>query len=143
MDTTTYNGNNFPNSSYRYLILLNASDIFDNGTTNGTDIAGQRGPRVIDIASDVLLTSAVVFVMFGMGCAIEVMKVINHLRRPVGPAVGLFCQCVALPLSAFGVAHACRLDPFASLAMVILAATPGGPLSNVFTYWTDGDVPLR
>lgn len=146
MDTVAEIGNTLQNSSDNFLIinlLANASEVFVNGTTNATDIKGRKGLRAIDIASNVVLTSAVVFVMLGIGCAIEVMQLINHLRRPVGPAIGLFCQFVVLPLSAFGVAHAYRLDPFTSLAMVVLAASPGGPLSNVFTYWTDGDVPLR
>lgn len=98
---------------------------------------------VLKIVSDVVISGTLMIIMLGMGSTIEVKKLWNHLRRPIGPAIGMLSQFVVLPLTMFGFAHALQLDSYASVGMIVMAATPGGSTSNMFSYWADGDVPLR
>ena len=101
------------------------------------------GPSSLKVATDVAMTTTLVIIMLGMGCAIEAKELLAHLRRPIGPAIGMAAQFVVLPLVTFGFAHALQLEPMAAIGMLIMGCCPGGSTSNIFTYWVEGDVPLR
>lgn len=120
--------------------------------SNGTDLnstirhnqntSTECSSTLLNILDYVLVISLPIF-MVGMGCTVEIKKLTAHLKRPFGPAIGMLSQFVVLPLSMFGLAHALQLDNFSAISLIILGATPGGTLSNLFTYWVDGDVSLR
>ena len=112
--------------------------------TNLTDSGVHpRSNSALHMAAEIIIGCALVLIMFSIGCTIEILKLIQHVKRPIGPAVGMACQFVFLPLSMFGLAHALQLSPEYAIGLMVMAATPGGALSNMFTYWADGDVPLR
>lgn len=131
--------------TYVNFSIGNVSLIIFNDTANSTESPNivPQGPRLLDRISDGVVAITLIVLMLGMGCTIEVKKLLKHLRRPFGPAVGMVCQLVVLPLTAFGVAHALKLNPYNAIGLIVLAATPGGSMSNLFAYWADGDVPLR
>lgn len=67
----------------------------------------------------------------------------NHLKRPFGILVGMFCQFIMMPLIAFGLLSVMKLSGLYAIGMLIVACCPGGTVSNIFAYFCDGDVPLR
>ena len=139
MDGSTYNS--------LYILGSNETDFGNNVIFNVTNInteAKQRAvPVVLEKLADTTVMVSLVMIMFGMGCATEIDQLVKNLRRPIGPGIGMLCQFVVLPLSMFGVAHVFRLEAHYAIGLIAISATPGGALSNVFSYWVDGDVSLR
>jgi BASS family bile acid:Na+ symporter len=80
--------------------------------------------------------------MLGMGMTLAPADFSRVLRAPWAVAVGLVAQIFGVPLVAVGMALALKLDPLISIALVALAACPGGASSNSLTFLARGDVPL-
>lgn len=66
----------------------------------------------------------------------------QHVRRPVGILVGLLSQFVLLPLSAYLLITALGLGILHATGLLLLACSPGGVTSNIFTYFCEGDISL-
>lgn len=81
--------------------------------------------------------------MFSLGCSVEIRKLWSHIRRPWGIAVGLLCQFGLMPLIAYLLAISFSLAPIQAIAVLIMGCCPGGTISNIFTFWVDGDMDLR
>ncbi|XP_045216889.2 ileal sodium/bile acid cotransporter-like [Mercenaria mercenaria] len=101
-----------------------------------------KGPSTLKLVSDVVISTTLIMIMFGMGCTIEFWKLIQHFRRPIGAAIGMLAQFIVLPLVTFGCAHALQLEPMAAIGMLVMGCCPSGSMSNMYSYWADGDVPL-
>lgn len=86
--------------------------------------------------------AGLIVTMAGMGMTLQVADFRRFLHAPWPVAVGLFAQLVGLPLIAFALASGLRLEPVIALALVALAAAPGGASSNSLTFLSRGDVPL-
>lgn len=82
-------------------------------------------------------------VMFSLGCSVDIRKLWWHLRRPWGVTVGLLCQFGLMPLTAYLLAISFSLRPVQAVAVLIMGCCPGGTVSNIFTFWVDGDMDLR
>lgn len=80
--------------------------------------------------------------MFAMGATLRVRDFRAVVRLPRSFLTGLGAQMVVVPLVTFVVLRAFDLDPGVAVGLAILAAVPGGTVSNVFTYAGRGDVPL-
>ncbi|CAI9172210.1 unnamed protein product [Rangifer tarandus platyrhynchus] len=80
--------------------------------------------------------------MFSLGCSVEVQKLWGHIRRPWGIAVGLLCQFGLMPLIAYLLIISFSLKPLQAMAVLIMGCCPGGTVSNIFTFWVDGDMDL-
>ncbi|XP_060237032.1 sodium-dependent organic anion transporter isoform X2 [Meriones unguiculatus] len=93
---------------------------------------------VFTVASAVMVG----LVMFSFGCSAEIRKLWLHLRRPWGIAVGLLCQFGLMPLTAYLLAVGFSLKPIQVIAVLILGCCPGGTVSNILTFWVDGDMDL-
>ena len=130
----------FPQNSSK--ILTMNETLFDNNATGNVTMT-TAGPSALKIASDVVITTTLILIMLGMGSTIEIQPLLKHLRKPIGAAIGMLAQFVVLPLATFGFAHALKMEPLAAIGMLVMGCCPGGSTSNVFTYWSDGDVPLR
>lgn len=100
-------------------------------------------PSVLRLTADIVIKATLIIIMLGMGSTIEIKLLIQHLKRPTGIAIGMLSQFIILPLVTFGFAHALQLPPLPALGMLVVSCCPGGSTSNVFSYWVDGDVPLR
>lgn len=92
--------------------------------------------------TEVLAFFVVIIVMFSMGCTMTLWEVWKHLKPPTGVIIGMISQFVLLPAGAFGLAHAMRIESTYALGVLLLGTCPGGSVSNVFTYWMNGDVTL-
>ncbi|XP_028967251.1 ileal sodium/bile acid cotransporter [Galendromus occidentalis] len=91
---------------------------------------------------DKSVLSILVLIMFSMGCTIRWKELMHHLRRPWSVMAGLFSQFVLLPATAFLLMKTFSVEGYYAVGMLILACSPSGTTSNIFTYYLDGDVPL-
>ena len=80
--------------------------------------------------------------MFAMGATLHVHDFQAVIRLPRSFLTGLVAQMVAVPLVTYLLLRSFDLDPGLAIGLAILAAVPGGTVSNVFTYAGRGDVPL-
>jgi BASS family bile acid:Na+ symporter len=80
--------------------------------------------------------------MFGMGLALTVDDFRRVVLLPQATVVGTFLQLVGMPLAGFGLAHAFALDPLLAAGLVIIAACPGGVMSNMFVHLGRADTAL-
>ncbi|KAF8785178.1 ileal sodium/bile acid cotransporter-like [Argiope bruennichi] len=97
---------------------------------------------LIKTAHDILLVILLVAVMFAMGCHITWEQLWLHVRRPIGIVIGMCSQFVLLPLSAFCLIKVLKLGILHATGLLLLACSPGGVTSNIFTYFCDGDISL-
>ncbi|XP_023213029.1 solute carrier family 10 member 6-like, partial [Centruroides sculpturatus] len=80
--------------------------------------------------------------MIVMGAEISWNQIYKGIRKPVGPAIGLFCQFVIMPLIGFIYNVIFQFESSLATGLLIISCCPGGAVSNVFTYYLDGDVTL-
>lgn len=92
---------------------------------------------------NVLVGAALCITMLGLGCTVDVNHFGTHLRRPVGALLAALCQFGFLPLLAFLLALAFKLDEVAAVAVLLCGCCPGGNLSNLMSLLVDGDMNLR
>lgn len=91
----------------------------------------------------VLLPGAVGVIMFGLGLALIPADFVRVLRFPRAVIVGLLVQTVVLVAVAFGITLLFALPPALAVGLMLLAASPGGALANIFSHLAEGDVALN
>ena len=92
--------------------------------------------------SAVLLPVALFVIMLGMGLGLTVKDFERVFLEPKAVTVGLFAQLIMLPIVGFLLASIFPLSPELAVGVMILAACPGGPTSNLVTYLVRGNVAL-
>ncbi|MEM6426538.1 MAG: bile acid:sodium symporter family protein [Cyanobacteria bacterium P01_D01_bin.128] len=92
--------------------------------------------------SAVFLPLALFVIMLGMGLSLTVEDFKRVWVEPKAMIVGLSGQLILLPALGFLLALIFPLSPELAVGVVILAACPGGPTSNMFTYLAKGNVAL-
>ncbi|KAG1648490.1 Solute carrier family 10 member 6 [Nymphon striatum] len=112
-----------------------------NGSFNGTSEEQFETP-VLKTVLDIFLIVIVVFIMISMGCTITKEEIWKHIKTPISPIIGMVSQFVILPLCSYGIIYALDLTVNVAIGMLVLSCCPGGTMSNLFTYWTDGDEPM-
>ncbi len=90
----------------------------------------------------VFLPLALFIIMLGMGLGLTLTDFQRIFVEPKGVALGLVAQLILLPLVGFGLASVLPLTPELAVGVMILAACPGGPTSNLVTYLARGNVAL-
>ena len=80
--------------------------------------------------------------MLGMGLGLTVADFRRVLVEPKGVLIGLVAQLIMLPIVGFILAQIFPLSPELAVGVVIIAACPGGPTSNLITYLAKGNVAL-
>ena len=81
-------------------------------------------------------------IMFGLGLGLTVTDFTRLLKIPRDFIVGFFGQVILLPIVAFILIQIISLPPELALGTMIIAAAPGGVMSNVLTKFANGDVAL-
>ena len=90
-----------------------------------------------------LLPAAVGIIMFGLGLALVPADFVRVIRFPRAVLVGLLVQTFVLAAVAFGITLLFDLPPALAVGLMLLAASPGGALANIFSHLADGDVALN
>jgi BASS family bile acid:Na+ symporter len=80
--------------------------------------------------------------MLGMGLSLTLKDFKRVAEKPLAISMGLILQLVVLPAIAFGIAYLLKLPDFIAVGLIILAACPGGPTSNLITHLAKGDTAL-
>jgi bile acid:Na+ symporter, BASS family len=91
----------------------------------------------------VLLPATLGVVMLGLGLALTTADFARVLTAPRAVVVSLACQLVVLPLLCFGMVELVGLSPVFAVGMMILVASPGGTMANLFSHLARGDVALN
>ena len=93
-------------------------------------------------SSLVALNVVLGFVMFGVALDIRGEDFRRVLRSPKGPLIGLTAQFLLLPAFTFLLTRVISPRPSVSLGMILVAACPGGNMSNFFTHHAKGNAAL-
>lgn len=96
----------------------------------------------MDEISAIILAASLVIIMLGMGLSLVLDDFKRILVQPKAILVGLVNQLIILPLVGFSIAILFPLKPEIAIGIMILAACPGGPTSNLISYLAKGDIAL-
>lgn len=94
------------------------------------------------ILTAVFLPLALAFIMMGMGITLRVEDFSRVLKAPKAITLGLIAQLIMLPLAGFALVKLFGLTGGLALGLMILAACPGGPTSNLISHLAKGDLAL-
>jgi len=83
-----------------------------------------------------------IIIMFGLGIGLTVADFKRLTKFPGDFIVGFFGQVILLPIVAFILIHIISLPPELALGTMLIAAAPGGVMSNILTKFANGDVAL-
>lgn len=89
-----------------------------------------------------LLAAMIFFIMLGMGASLTPRDFYLALRRPYGLAIGVVSQYGFMPFIGFSMALALDLPPPIALGLLLVSCMPGGTTSNIFTYFSKGNLAL-
>src|SRR5690606_30141637 len=86
------------------------------------------------LMTSVVLPVALAIIMFTLGLGLTVDDFKRVVLIPKGVGVGLFNLLLISPFLAFLLAELFNLNPEMAVGLVLLGATPGGTLANMFTH---------
>jgi BASS family bile acid:Na+ symporter len=89
-----------------------------------------------------LASTQLALAMLGMGALLAPKDFAQVVRSPRALAVGLGVQLIAAPLVAFGLGRVLPIEAGIAAGLVLVAAVPGGTMSNVVTYLGRGNIAL-
>lgn len=89
-----------------------------------------------------LATAQLAFAMLGMGLLLTPADFALVFRRPRELSVGLVLQFIAAPLLAFLIGRVLPVEPGVAAGLALIAAVPGGTLSNIMTLFARGNIAL-
>lgn len=92
--------------------------------------------------SAILFQAALAFVMFGLGLELTVADFNRLARMPKPVLVGLLGHMFILPLVALAMIGLFPMPAAFAIGLMVVAACPGGAVSNLWTYQARGDVAL-
>ncbi len=90
----------------------------------------------------IFLPLALFIVMLGMGLGLTLDDFKRIFVNPKAVILGLMAQLCLLPIVGFLLTLIFPLTPELAVGLMILAACPGGPTSNLVTYLAKGNVAL-
>ncbi len=82
------------------------------------------------------------FAMLGMGAKLSLRDFLEVFREPRSFLIGMGLQLGTVPLLALAVGRLLDLSPGVSTGLILVAAVPGGTISNVVTYVAHGNIAL-
>jgi BASS family bile acid:Na+ symporter len=88
------------------------------------------------------LNAVIGLMMYGMALDMRLEDFKRVIRSPKGPAIGLGAQFILLPAFTYLLTLILPVTPSMALGMILIAACPGGNLSNLMTYLAGGNTAL-
>ena len=89
-----------------------------------------------------ILNIALAVVMFGVALGIKMDDFKILVKQPKIVLIGILSQFILLPLLTFGLVILIKPQPSIALGMIIVAACPGGNISNFMTHLAKGNTAL-
>ncbi len=96
----------------------------------------------MDDSAKIYLGIALMIVMIGMGLSLTTKDFKRIVLYPKAIILGMINQLVFLPLVAYVLISFFDVRPELAIGLIILAACPGGPTSNLITHLCKGDTAL-
>ncbi len=81
-------------------------------------------------------------VMFGMGMTLTIPDFTRVGTAPKAVFTGLLNQIVLVPLIAYGIVLLVPMEPMIAMGLMVCACSPGGAVSNLYSYLAKGDTAL-
>jgi BASS family bile acid:Na+ symporter len=89
-----------------------------------------------------ILALMIFVIMLGMGASLTPRDFILALKRPYGLFIGVVSQYGFMPLIGFILATTLPVSDTIKIGILIMACMPGGTTSNIFTYFSKGNLAL-
>lgn len=96
----------------------------------------------MDNLSTLILALSLIIIMFGMGLSLVLEDFKRIFVAPKAVLTGLTNQLILLPAVGFALISFVSVPPEIAIGLIILAACPGGPTSNLITHLAKGDLAL-
>ena len=90
----------------------------------------------------ILLAAMIGVIMLGMGASLTLKDFTLALKRPYGLFIGLTSQYGIMPFVAFLLAAALPVETEIKIGLLLMGCMPGGTTSNIFTYFSKGNLAL-
>lgn len=90
----------------------------------------------------IVIPGALAFIMLGMGMGLKVVDFTQLVKFPKAFGIGLAAQVLLLPLIAYGIIQLFSMPEVFAIGLLVIAMTPGGAVSNLWTYMAGGDIAL-
>ena len=87
-------------------------------------------------------STQLVLAMFGMGVVTKARDFVELVLEPKPMITGMLYQLVGIPLLTAALVYFVKLPPEVVVGFIIVAAMPGGSLSNIYTHLGRGNVAL-
>lgn len=119
----------------------------EDGITNGT-YKGIHKMRVVrELTAFSMGFGATIGVLVALnnvnvGCQLDMHVVFSQVKRPIAPAIGMFCQFVFMPLVSYGISMLMLQNTVTRLGLFTIGSCPGGIYSNFYTLLLQGDLDL-
>ena len=94
--------------------------------------------------SSLVLNLSIAFIMFGVALELDLREFVTLFKSPKPVFVGIFSQFLLMPALTFGLVMLFRnhITLTVGLGMILVAACPGGNLSNFFSNLARGNLAL-
>jgi BASS family bile acid:Na+ symporter len=89
-----------------------------------------------------VINAAIGLMMLGVAIDLKLEDFKRIIKAPKAPAVGLIAQFILLPAFTFLLTLIIKPHPSIALGMILVAACPGGNLSNLMTYLAKGNTAI-
>ncbi|MFY0598220.1 MAG: bile acid:sodium symporter family protein [Cyclobacteriaceae bacterium] len=89
-----------------------------------------------------ILNLSLAFIMFGVAMQLKLSDFKLILSNPVGAIAGILSQFIVLPVLTFVLIWVIEPHPTFALGMMMVAACPGGNISNFFSATSKGNIAL-
>ncbi|NOX32650.1 MAG: bile acid:sodium symporter family protein [Deltaproteobacteria bacterium] len=86
-----------------------------------------------------IINAAIGLMMLGVALELKIDDFKRILASPKAPFIGLMAQFILLPAFTFLLVLIIKPHPSIALGMILVAACPGGNLSNIITYLANGN----
>jgi BASS family bile acid:Na+ symporter len=96
----------------------------------------------MDSTSNLILNGALILLMFGMGLALVIDDFTRIFKEPKAILLGLVNQIIFLPLIAYLIIFLIPVPIEIAIGLMIIAACPGGPTSNLISHLAKADIAL-
>lgn len=96
----------------------------------------------IDATGQLILGAVLALIMFGVALDLRFSDFAEVLKRPLAPLSGLAAQLIVLPAVTWAITMVMQPPPSVALGMMVVAACPGGNLSNLITHMARGNTAL-
>lgn len=97
---------------------------------------------MVDETTQTLLGIMVAVIMFGLGASLTPRDFYLALKRPFGLIIGVVSQYGIMPFLGFLFVTFLAVPETIALGILLMACMPGGTTSNVFTYFSKGNLAL-